>query len=177
MSMRSSLPWRRVATTTVAVGALTLVGALAGPVAQAKPVKVGALSGLAVQVAKPADGNYELHASWNDASNAAVYKVKLVDGDTLATLETATVAAPAVEWETTTELGAGDSLKLTVTPTNGKRKGRASTTTVTLPDLTAPTGSYVLNSRVVTTVTLDQLALSDDAVGRRASRASSWSTP
>ncbi len=162
MSMRISLPWRRVVTTTVAVGALTLVGTMAGPVAQAKPVKVGALSGLAVQVAKPADGNYELHATWNAASNAAVYRVKLVDGDTLATLETATVTAPAVEWETTTELGAGDSLKLTVTPANGTRKGKASTKTVTLPDLTSPTGVYGLTSRVVTTVTVSQESLVDD---------------
>jgi hypothetical protein len=160
MSMRFSL--RRAATTVAAVGALALVGTVATPVAFAAPAKVGAVTGLAVDLTKPTDGPYELHATWNPATNAAEYRIKLVDVSTATTLQSVTLPAPAVEWETTTSLPAGTSLKVTVTAANGKRKGKPATKTVGLPDLTAPTGVYELTGRVVTTVTVTERSLSDD---------------
>ena len=56
---------------------------------------------------------------------------------------------------------AGTSVRVTVTPYNGSRKGRPASLTTTLPDLTPPTGAFRLD-RSGSSVTVTQTALSDD---------------
>jgi hypothetical protein len=149
---------RAVVRPVVLMAAVILSLIVGGPAAQAKPpVRPGLVQALAASVTKPA-GAYQLASTWTASSHTTSYRVKLTN--TAGTvLDSATVADPA--WTATTSAPASSVVTVTVTPYNGTRKGRPATTSKTLPDLTAPTGSFgVTEVGLVGTVT--QNALSDD---------------
>lgn len=174
--MHFALPYRRAVTAAAIAAALTL-GATAGPLtaANARPIKVGAVTGLDATITKPSGSPYHLHATWSAASNATAYKAKLVQvSSTVTTLATATVPAPTTAWDVSTALPVGTQVRITITPTNGTRKGKPATRTFVLPDVTPPVGQYQLTGRTGSTVTLGQLSASDDNPAGIVSRSVRW---
>jgi len=129
---------------------------LAAP-ATARP-PIGPVKNLVAEVTKPS-ANYSLAVDWSDLTNATSYKVTLsvVGG---AVLTTDTVISS--DWVATTSKPAGTSVKVTVVPFTSTRKGRPASVTKLLPDLTAPTGQFALDSHINTVVTVTQSAISDD---------------
>jgi hypothetical protein len=151
-------PARRLAVTAALVGlAAALLVAVPGAATAAPGSKPGPVTGLTVQTAKPGSA-YDLTATWNPAARATSYRTSLLTASGTV-LASATVTTPT--WVTTTTSAAGTRLSVKVVPLAGKRPGRAATATVTLPDLTAPQGSFGLDldGRVAT---LRQESLSDD---------------
>ena len=147
---------RRAVLSTVAVtSALLVVTAL--PSVAAPPGKPGKVSGLAAVVTKPAAA-YTVASTWNAASNATSYQVRLVD-DVGTSLASDTVTTPG--WSAAADRQAGSVVRVQVTPYRGTRKGTTATVSKTLPDLTAPTGAFDV-SWTTATATVTQTALSDD---------------
>lgn len=141
---------------TIAVTSTLLVVSVLPSVA-APPLKPGKVTGLAAVVTKPA-ATYTVASTWNAASNATSYKVKLVDA--LGTsLDSETVTTPS--WSAHAARPAGTVVRVQVTPYRGTRKGTTATASKTLPDLTAPTGTFSVSWTTVT-ATVTQTALSDD---------------
>lgn len=144
-----------------AVACLAMVTTTAPAVAQsARPVKVGAVTGLAATVTKPGTA-YRIDSTWNAAANAAGYRVRLVNaaGTTLAS-----DSVSGLSWSTTTTAAAGTTVRVVVTGFQGTRKGKPATVSKVLPDLTAPTGAYdvAYDTATSTVATVTQTALSDD---------------
>lgn len=142
----------------LAAALLVLLTAFTGQSAQARPPsKPGKVSGLAMVVTKPFAA-YRLATSWNSGANATSYQVRITN--TAGTvLDSDTVTAPA--WVAVVNAPAMSTVRLTVVPVNGTRKGRSSTMSKTLPDLTGPTGTFTV-SRVGGDATVTQVALADD---------------
>ena len=160
--LTSCLPARALA--VAAALALALVAG-ATPATAAPPLKPGKVTGLALAVTKPATA-YQVASSWNPATNATSYQVKLVNAAG-AVLDSRTTTGTA--WTGSTTSVVGSVVKVVVTPYRGTRKGAAASATTTLPDLTAPTGAFdvAYDDTVSTTATVTQTALADDvsAVG------------
>ena len=151
----------RTAVLAAAVACLALVTTTTPAVAQAaRPVKVGAVTGLAATVTKPGTV-YRIDSTWNAATKAVGYKVKLVNaaGTTLSS-----DSVSGLSWSTTTTAAAGATVRVVVTGFNGTRKGKPATVSKVLPDLTAPTGAYdvAYDTATSTVATVTQTALSDD---------------
>jgi hypothetical protein len=145
------------------VGAAAIALALAAgitPAQAAPPLKPGKVTGLAATVTKPAAA-YQVASTWNAATNATSYRVKLVNsaGTVLDSSTTTTTA-----WVASTTSTVGTVVRVLVTPFRGTRKGAAASISKTLPDLTAPTGIFTVayDDTVSTTVTITQTALADD---------------
>jgi hypothetical protein len=132
-----SHPLLRTASLTV-VAALTssaLLG-LSGP-AEARPrPSLGPVSGLGMSVTHT--DAYVVTADWDALSGATKYAVRMSGGGTR--LATGTVTTTT--WQATTTLPAGTQVSVTVTPYNGRRKGKAATVSEMLPDVTAPRAAY-----------------------------------
>ena len=142
----------------LAAALLTVLAAVAGPAADARPAaRPGKITQLTVDVTKPTAA-YRLAASWGAAANATSYRVAATD-PTGAVLASGTVTTTT--WLASVKKPAGTSVRVTVTPYNGSRKGRPASLTTTLPDLTPPTGAFRLD-RSGSSVTVTQTALSDD---------------
>ena len=141
---------------TIAVTS-TLLVATAMPSVAAPPVKPGRVTGLAAVVTKPA-ADYAIASTWNAASNATSYKVAVVDA-VGATLDSGTVTATA--WTAHVAGKSGAVIRVNVTPYRDSRKGSTATISTTLPDKTAPTGTFGV-SLLTTTATVTQETLSDD---------------
>jgi hypothetical protein len=138
----------------------TTAPAMGAQQSAARPVRIGAVTGLDADVVKPGAA-YLIDSTWNAATNAAGYKVKLVNaaGKTLSS-----DSVSALSWTTRTTVPAGTTVKVVVTAFNGTRKGRSATWSTVLPDLTAPTGAYdvTYDTAVSTVATVTETALSDD---------------
>lgn len=142
----------------LAAALLVLLTAFTGQSAQGRPPgKPGKVSGLAMVVTKPAAA-YRLATSWNPGANATSYQVRVTN--TAGTvLDSDTVTAPA--WLAVVTAPAMSTVRLTVVPVSGTRKGRGTTMSKVLPDLTGPTGTFTV-SRVGGDATVTQVALADD---------------
>ena len=145
--------WTRLVTAATVVGAILLTGA---PAQAAPPVKPGPVTNLAATASKPA--GYQVDSTWDAASDTTNYQVSLSLGGTVVSSYSTT----GTTWSATTSAGAGQTVVVTVTPYNGKRKGTATSVSLLLPDLTAPTGAFsVAATDMMATITQDEL--SDDA--------------
>lgn len=127
--------------------------------AEAAPNKIGPVKGLDVTVTKPANP-YVVTSNWNDLAGATSYRVTLSLGGTVLQSEKVTQS----DWTATTTSDAGSRVTVKVIPMAGKKPGRQTSISATLPDLTAPRGTF----EVVQTetggrdATINQLTLSDD---------------
>lgn len=151
----------RASTRWVALLAATLLvtlTAFTGQSAHAKPpTRPGKVTGLAMVVTKP-NAAYRLATSWTSGANATSYQVRITN-TAGSVLDSDTVSATA--WVATVNAPASSTVRLTVVPVNGTRKGRPSTMSRVLPDLTGPTGTFTV-SRVGGDATVTQVALADD---------------
>ncbi|MGH3472977.1 MAG: hypothetical protein ACRDPG_13165, partial [Nocardioidaceae bacterium] len=145
------------------VGAAALLATLlpaAYSTALAKPLaKPGRVTGLVLSATKPGS-SYDVSAGWNAATRATKYQVTLADAAGTLDRETVTTTsftAPAVA-------AVSARVTLSVTPFNGTRRGRATSQSLVLPDLTAPTATYTLTPQDSPdgNVTVNVSALSDD---------------
>lgn len=175
--MRSVVPIfraRRVA------GALVLALAAGGTVAAhpvyAAPRKpIGPVAGLTIladQITKTS--SYAVPSDWADLTGATGYDVKLVDTATLTVVDHATVTNS--QWIGHTTLAAGKSVRVTVVPLAGTRRGKGKSVAAVLPDLTAPTGVYTVSwDNNTGDATISQQSLSDDTVAAAAiERSINW---
>src|SRR5215208_2681822 len=119
-----------------AVAAVLTVGTFGATAAHARPA--AAPTGLAATVAGHPDGSYDVAASWNANSKATSYRVTLTKGG--ATLASAKV--PDNSWSPTITATPGTA-SLNVRTLIGKKPGRTATFSFTLPDVVAPTGTFV----------------------------------
>ena len=156
MGLSPARALRGVVLSTVAVTSTLLVVTVLPSVA-APPVKPGKVTGLAAVVTKPTAA-YAVASTWNSASNATSYKVKLVDAVGTA-LDSDTVTTPS--WSAHAARPVGSVVRVQVTPYRGTRKGSTATISRTLPDLTAPAGTFAVSWTTVN-ATVTQTALSDD---------------
>jgi hypothetical protein len=142
----------------LAAALLTLMTAFTGQSAHARPPsRPGKAGNLAMVVTKPGAA-YRLATSWTGGSNTTSYQVRITNvAGTV--LDHDTVTAPA--WVATAVAPAATTVRLTVVPVNGTRKGRSSTLSETLPDLTGPTGTFTVD-RAGGDATVTQVALADD---------------
>lgn len=164
--MRSAVPMFRA---RPIAGALILALAAGGTVA-AQPVSaaprkpIGPVAGLTIladQITKAS--SYAVPSDWADLAGATSYDVKLVDVATLAVVDHATVNSS--QWTGHTTLGAGKSVRVTVVPLAGTRRGKGKSVGAVLPDLTAPTGVYAVTwDNDTGEATITQQSLSDDTV-------------
>jgi hypothetical protein len=137
------------------------VGAMAAPSAQAAakpPVRPGPVTGLTMNLTKPAD-NFTVQAVWNPATLATSYVASLTDASTGAVLATNSVSV--TNWSASLPLTGVTQVRLTVTPYANKFSGPAQTVTQAVPDLTAPNGTFAV-SWVDRLGTITQTSLSDD---------------
>ncbi len=158
---------RAVAATVAATVAVGLVGTTA---AEAKPVRPGAVTGLAVDSVTPSGTSYAVAAHWNPVANATKYRVAVTKGG--ATLVSVTVTTAS--WSGTLATGAG-SATLGVRAVITRKPGPEATVAIPLPDITAPTGSFSsswVNATGVATITQDSLA--DDSPVGQVTRTVDW---
>jgi hypothetical protein len=151
----SGRPGSRAAAALLAITGLT-TAALAAPAAEARP-PIGPVKNLSVVVTRPTT-SYRLAVDWADLAGAVSYDV------TLTTAAGTVISSDQVtrsDWVTTTNRPATTVVRVTITPRTSTRKGRPTTISKTLPDLSAPVASYsVAWSGVDATVT--QSLLVDD---------------
>src|SRR4051794_30655541 len=107
-----------VVSTAIAVSIVGAAPALAKP-GGGKPI--GPVKGLEAHVSHPGSA-YNVDASWNALSSASKYIVKMTDSSGHQ-IGSGTVSSPA--WSGTTTLPAMQSVKVTVTPYKGTRKGHS----------------------------------------------------
>ena len=146
-------------TTALAVTAALAVGTVGSVEARPRP-NLGPVSGLALTVAH-AD-SYAVTADWDTLPGATRYAVKMSSSGTRLATDTVTASS----WTATTTLPAGTQVSVTVTPYDGRRKGKAATVSKLLPDVTAPEAAYsVVRDEVDPTggsVRIHRDALADD---------------
>lgn len=152
-----------VITGTLAVTAapLTTTGAVAAP---AKSVKLGPVTGLEANATKPA-GTYLVTTTWDALAAAAAYQVTMTHAGTVVAQARVTEST----WKVSTGLPATTTLSVKVVPlTDANRRGRAATTSVVLPDLTAPTGSFAADDASWAGVITQLAAPTDDVTASSA---------
>ncbi len=119
----------------------------------------GQVAGLALSITKPA-AKYRVAATWQALAGATKYAVVMTD-PTGAKIAGGTVTSPA--WAGTTTLPAHTNVKVTVTPYVGTRRGRSTSITKQLPDVTAPTAVYSVHpGKNSWTILLGRDQISDD---------------
>lgn len=101
------------------------------------PTRPGAPSDLAASATK-SGSMIAVKVTWAAGTNATRYAVGLSSGG--ATLDSGTVST--LSWTGHTTLPEGSIVKVSVTSYNGRRRGGTASTSLVLPDLTAPTASY-----------------------------------
>ena len=150
---------RTVRAAVPAVLAILVAGLVGTSPAAARPAP--APTGLAVVVAGHEDGSYDIDATWDAVPNATSYRVALTKGG--ATLASASVTTSA--WSPTVT-GSPGIIALSVRAVVGRKRGRTATLAVTLPDATAPHGSYSSDWDINTGIaTITQQALTDNVSG------------
>lgn len=155
---------RKYAAVVVAAATCTALGLAVVPAdaAGARP-RLGPVTGLAATATGPA-GAYDVTARWDVLAGATGYRTSLVSHGTVlarATLDQL-AGASTVSWTKPVALPAGSSVTVTVAAVDGRRRpGRAASYDLTLPDRTAPVGSYRVDVTDRTAV-LDELSVSDD---------------
>lgn len=155
-SLGCARPGSRALIALVAAGGLTAV-ALVAP-ADARP-PIGPVKSLTVQVTKPTSA-YHLAVDWADLTGATSYAVKL---STSSGTVLATDTVTASDWAVNTTRPAATVVRVTVTPMKSTRKGKPATVSTTLPDLTAPVGSFSVSPNMPAyQATITQDAISDD---------------
>lgn len=123
--------------------------------------KIGALTGLKAVATKPG-ANYRVGATWNAAQNATSYSVTMTNSAGVAVAKS---KVTTLSWSADTTEPVGSKLTVKVVPMANNRRGTAGSTTVVLPDVTAPVGQYsVTTDRFLATVT--EGSLSDDVTAR-----------
>src|SRR4051794_18265582 len=151
--------------TAVAVSVVGATPALAKP-GGGKPI--GPVKNLVAHATHPGSA-YDVDASWNALSTASKYVVKMTD-TAGHQLDSGTVTSPS--WSGTTTLPAMQSVKVTVTPYKGTRKGHAASVSVVLPDVTAPHGSFSVVREVGNpsspNISLQRDSVSDDVTAANA---------
>lgn len=136
----------------------------------ARPTRIGPVTGLTASATKPA-GTYSVKVDWDDLTGATAYDVSMIYAGTVLAKTRVTPSS----WTTTTTRSVNDSLTFKVVPVAAKRKGVAATTTLVLPDLTAPVGQYDLALDDQTgTATVTELSLTDDMPGGSVTRYIDW---
>ncbi|MEP6665914.1 MAG: hypothetical protein ABJA81_05655 [Nocardioidaceae bacterium] len=148
---------------TVAVTGALMATLLPGSLdmATAKPPsKPGTVTGLALS-ASLAGTTYTVDATWNPATNATAYRVTMTSA-TGTVLDQAKVTTAS--FSGTTTLPAGSNVNVQVVPFNGKRRGRTTSKSILLPDLTAPVASYTVTPQNSSdgNVTIQLSSISDD---------------
>jgi hypothetical protein len=124
--------------TTAAVFSVAMV-MLSGAAAEARPpTRPGLVTGLSASATIDL-GVYTVDATWNASANTTAYKVSMAGAGGVV-FSKATVTDTA--YSATTTLPATSLVTVAVTPVNGKRPGKSVSTSLNLPDLTAPTASY-----------------------------------
>lgn len=130
---------RLVRTFAGAVVVSVILSAFAVPSVAKPPPRPGAPLDLAVSATK-SGSMFAIQASWGAGTNATKYTVRLSSGG--ATLDSATVST--LSWTGHTTRADGSTVTVSVTSYNGRRRGGTATKSLVLPDLTAPTASYVV---------------------------------
>ncbi|HEY2880674.1 PKD domain-containing protein [Nocardioides sp.] len=146
-----------------------VVGAVGTTAAEAKPSKPGGVTGLAAQVT-PGDLTYGVAATWNPVAKATSYRVAITRAGT--TLASKTVTTPT--WTPVLATTPG-TVSLSVRAVIRHQPGKASTISVPLPDVTAPTGIYSStwdNNTGIATLTQD--SLTDDSPTSQVTRMVAW---
>lgn len=163
-----------VALTLVSAAALVVAGTSPGlAAASPRPLKPSAVTGLNATFSKPA--GYQVSGTWTASTNATSYQTQLTS-TTGTVLDSATVTATA--WTAKAGTAPG-TVTLSVTAYNAKFHSSAATVTVTLPDVTAPDGTFTTSHNGFTG-TITQISLSDDSGSTAISRMVRWgdsSTP
>lgn len=128
------------------------------------PPKPGAITNLTVGPVTLDEATYTVDATWDTATNATSYLVKLTSASGTV-LDQERVTATAFSGATTQP--AGSIVKVVVTPFNQRRRGRTATKSTTLPDLTAPAAEYALSPQNSPdgSVTISQTSLTDNVSG------------
>lgn len=125
--------------------------------ANAGPAKLPAVTGLRLAVTKPAD-SYQISARWDPSTRATGYRASLFN-------QRGVVVARAVStdnrWTFDSSLSAASVVRVKVVALVRKRPGYAASAETTLPDLTAPTGTFEV-TKDGNAVTVTQLSLQDD---------------
>ena len=161
---------------TFGMPALALAAALAvgtagtASASAAKPTKPGGVTGLAATVTPHQEATYSVDASWNAVSNATSYRVNVVKGGV--TLATATVTTNA--WSPTFASSPGTGT-LSVRAVAKRQPGKATSISIPLLDVTAPSGTYSSdwdNSTGHATITQD--SLTDNAPVAGVTRTVDW---
>lgn len=164
--MKTNRPLVRLA----ALGTAASLGLVAAPAMAARPVKPGVVTNMTFTATAPA---YHLASTWSAGKYATAYQVKLTNAaGTVLDNEKVTTTGWSLD-VTTKQAPLGSVVKLAVTSLNGKQKSATVSRTLTMPDVTPPTGSY---SAVVNgyTATLTQDSLSDDSGAANVSRSIDW---
>jgi len=159
------------AAAVVLTAAGLMAAGLAAP-ATARP-PIGPVKNLTAAVTKPG-ASYRIAADWSDLTGAVSYKVTLATaGGAVITSDTVTTS----DWTVPTTRPVNTQVKVTVVPMSSTRKGRAASVTRTLPDLTAPLGTYDVSWTGVDT-TVSQLTLTDDlSLPANITREINWGEP
>lgn len=150
--------------------------------AAAKPTrgtKIGPVSGLAAHATKPND-SYTLKATWDVLTGASAYAVSVSNAGTV--VASSKLPQPTagtvrtVSWVTQLKLPAMTDLTIKVVPLAGRQRGLPASTSLVLPDLTAPVGTYAL-ALDGTTATVTEESLSDDVTSAELiTRSIDWGT-
>lgn len=138
----------------------TMISGSMSPATARPPVKPGSVTGLALSATLD-NATYTVRATWNPANHATSYLAKLTTtSGTVLDQERVTTTA----FDGATVLPAASTVVVNVTPYNQNRRGRSTKKSMVLPDLTAPTGSYVVSPQMSATgvFTIQQTQLADD---------------
>ena len=138
--------------------------------------KLGPVTGLGATADGGAAAGYDVAATWNAASTATSYRASLESHGTV--LAKGSVAQPTgagtVSWTGHVALPAGTTVTVKVAALAGNRPGRTATYSLTLPDRTAPVGSYQVDVTDRTAV-LTELSVTDDlTAGSAVLRSIDW---
>ena len=151
------------------LAATLIAGTVGVGAAEARPTRPGGVTGLGAVVA-PGDLVYGVASSWAAVPNATAYRASLTKGGT--TLASKIVSGPS--WSATLNTTPGTAT-LSVQAVVGHRKGRASTMSVALLDVTRPNGSFSSTwSNDTGAATLSQDSLTDDSPVSLVTRSVDW---
>jgi hypothetical protein len=146
---------------TVASLAVALVFGSVGTAEGAKPPsRPAAVTGLALSAASSGSG-YTVAATWDAASNATSYRVTMTDASSIILARS---KVTTTSFSATTSLAAASIVNVEVVAFSGTRRSKAATASIVLPDLMAPTASYVVTPQNSPdgNVTIHLSSLSDD---------------
>jgi hypothetical protein len=105
---------------------------------------------------------YALQATWDALTGTARYQVTVTNASTGTSLAKTTVSDPT--WSGTTTLPVLSTVKVQVVPVSSTgRKGRQASTTVSLPDVTPPTGKFTVSRGATDNDVIVSATVTDDS--------------